>query len=94
MKKYIIFIITSIMLSCSTSMQQHNSNEIENARNYWKGKTENTLLMSWGAPYSKSSDGSGGKIHTYRRYNGYITWVTDFYINRDSIIYHLNAHSE
>jgi hypothetical protein len=92
----IVLVTTTILIfsSCSPTLHEHNQTEIQKARNYWKGETEQTLVMSWGAPHSKTSDGSDGKIYTYKRYNGHITWVTNFYINNDNIIYHLNAHSE
>ena len=89
-----LFFITFINVSCSPTLQQHNQTEIQKAREYWIGESTNTLVLSWGAPYSKSNDGNGGKIYTYRRGNGYITWVTDFFINSENVIYHLNAHSE
>lgn len=94
MKKILIITIIVFSISCSTSLQDHNYNQIESAKKMWKGETEHTLVMSWGPPNSKTSDGAGGKIYTYKRNNGYIIWVTNFYINQDDIIYHLAAHSE
>jgi len=94
MKKIILLLLLIFIFSCSSTLQDYNQTEIQKARNYWKGESEQTLVMSWGPPNSKTSDGAGGKIYSYKRNNGYIVWVTHFYINQDNIIYHLNANSE
>lgn len=98
MRKIYYLILGVIVLvfldSCSPSLQQHNQNQIQQARDYWIGESESTLIQSWGPPNQRTSDGDGGQILTYNRYNGYITWVTNFYVNSDKIIYNLNAHSE
>lgn len=99
MKKTIIFFIVVISLlsfftNCSPTLQQHNQTEIEKARQYWINETESTLINSWGPPNSRETDGYDGQILTYKRYNGYITWITYFYVNKEKVIYNLNAHSE
>lgn len=93
---YLMLILSTTMslTSCSPTLQQHNQTEIEKAREYWINESESSLINSWGPPNSRTSDGSGGEILTYKRYNGYITWVTNFYINSNRVIYNLNAHSE
>lgn len=80
--------------SCAPSLYDHNRTEVENAREHWVGESLKSLITTWGPPTKKSDDGDGGKILSYKRNNGYITWVTNFYINQDDTIYHLNAFSE
>jgi len=82
------------MFSSCSSLYDYNESEIEKARDYWIGRSEQSLLTSWGPPNTKSSDGRDGEIYQYKRNNGYIIWVTNFYINRGNFIYHLNAFSE
>ncbi len=97
MRNYLLlFCFLSLnLVSCGpTSLVNHNVTEIEKARNHWVGETQNTLIISWGPPTSKTSDGDGGEIYSYRRGNGFSTWVTNFYMGSTGIIYHLNAHSE
>lgn len=91
---WLILLSALSIFSCSPSLQQHNQTEIQKAREYWIYEYESTLINSWGPPNSRTSDGQGGEILTYRRDNGYITWVTYFYVNSKKIIYNLNAHSE
>ncbi len=89
-----ILISATAFTSCSPTLQKHNKTEIEKAREYWIGETKSTLITSWGPPFSRTSNENGGDILAYKRNNGYITWVTYFYVNSNNIIYHLNAHSE
>jgi len=89
-----LLLIFLAFTSCGPSLDQHNRSEVEKAREHWVGKSKQTLITSWGPPTSKSSDENGGEIFTYRRNNGYIIWVTNFYINDLGYIYHLNAFSE
>jgi hypothetical protein len=94
MKTKIILLLLTVTFACSSTLQQHNQSEIEKAREYWVGSSKQDLLMSWGAPATKTDIGDGNIIYSYRRNNGYIVWVTDFFINSWGTIYHLNAHSE
>lgn len=94
MKKLIIILLMVTIYNCSPSLYQHNQSEVEKARNYWVGESKQTLVSSWGPPNSKSSDERGGQIYSYRRNNGYIVWITNFYINSNNRIYHLNAYSQ
>lgn len=90
----LLLFVTSLVSCGPTTLAGHNKSEMEKARQHWVGKSESTLILSWGPPNSKSSDGGGGKIYTYRRGNGFSTWVTNFYIRSYGDIYNLNAHSE
>jgi hypothetical protein len=94
-KIYIAIIGTLMLLTnCSPTFSEYNQNQIQKAKAMWINEREATLIDSWGLPNSRSSDGYNGEILTYRRFNGYITWVTNYYVNSNKIIYNLNAYSE
>lgn len=55
------------------------------------GSTKQLLLLNWGPPTSKMSDGSGGEIYTYsypgQLVVGYYTPYINLFINEKGIIY-------
>lgn len=58
------------------------------------GRTKQALLLNWGPPNSKSSDGNNGEIYTYTVSStfsfGTYTGITYLYINDIGVIYHSN----
>ncbi|AZJ35245.1 hypothetical protein D6T69_06815 [Tenacibaculum singaporense] len=88
-----VVLILSLYGCATTSLVDHNKQQIEKARKIWVGETKKTLILNLGKPYETYSDGSDGEVYSYRKYNGFITWVTNYYINNEGIIYHLNANS-
>lgn len=95
MKKIFLGLVLIFSLSncATTSLVDHNKQQIEKARKIWVGATKKTLILNLGKPHETYSDGNNGEVYTYRKYNGYITWVTNYYINSEGVIYHLNANS-
>lgn len=94
MKRIFLLAMTMLIFSCSQSLYEHNKSEVQKAREHWVGNTKQDLILAWGQPNNIYSDGKDGEIYNYRRNNGYIVWVTDFYINTNNVIYHLNANSQ
>ena len=93
-KSYLILLIILCFSNCgTTSLIDHNKNQIKKAREFWVGQSKKTLILNLGKPFEVYSDGEDGEVYRYKKYNGFITWVTDYYINNNDVIYHLNAHS-
>ena len=87
--------LTLTLASCGSyqsSNQSSNQSEIEKMRERFIGRPRQEVLVNWGKPDEISSDGDGGEILTYRRFNGAFYWVTKFYINADKKVYWANVH--
>jgi len=68
--KIILLILVNSLVSCGPSFYQHNQNEINNARQFWIGKTKHELIANWGSPNEKFNNVPNGEIYRYKRYNG------------------------
>lgn len=91
----LLFLTLSLtMTNCASSFQDHNTSEIEKMRERFMNRPRQEVIVNWGKPDEISSDGEGGEILTYRRYNGAFYWITNFYINSNKKVYWANVHRQ
>uniref|UniRef100_UPI00404B87A1 hypothetical protein n=1 Tax=Gelidibacter sp. TaxID=2018083 RepID=UPI00404B87A1 len=90
-KIVLLMFLTLTLASCGT-YQSSNDSEIDKMRERFIGRPRQEVIVNWGKPDEISSDGEGGEILTYRRYNGAFYWITNFYINSDKKVYWANVH--
>lgn len=104
MKTYLFLFSTILFLGCSQIFYQNSEspeqiiaelNEDLAAKGKSTiGRTKHELLINWGPPASKSTDGRDGEIFTYTVSApfsfGTYTGITNLYINEKGIIYHSN----
>ena len=104
MKQFLIMPLLCLFASCSQlfySDTQSNqemiadlNKDLELKGRSTVGRTKNELLLNWGPPSSKTSDGNNGEIYTYTVSApfsfGTYTGITNLYINEKGVIYHSN----
>jgi hypothetical protein len=102
MKKMLIFIITSLLISgcasshlskslAETASLEKTKNDIAVSAKSFEGQDKSILLRAWGAPKSISSDGKSGDIYQYANNTklsvGMYTVFINMFINKDGKIY-------
>lgn len=90
--KIVLFMFLTLALASCGTYQSSNDSEIDKMRERFMGRPKQEVIVNWGNPDEISSDGEGGEILTYRRYNGAFYWITNFYINSDKKVYWANVH--
>jgi uncharacterized protein YceK len=103
--KPILILFTTILLSgCSQLFYSNTESPEQIIANLNKdleakgkstiGRTKQELLLNWGPPNAKSTDGDKGEIYTYTVSApfsfGTYTGITNLYINDKGVIYHSN----
>lgn len=104
MKSTLIIFMIITLSSCSDLLYQNTESpeqivsdlnkDLEAKGKSTIGRTKQELLLNWGPPNSKASDGSNGEIYTYAVSApfsfGTYTGLTYIYINDKGVIYHSN----
>lgn len=104
MKSILIIFTTVLLLGCSQlfysntktpeqTIAELNQN-FEAKVKSWIGQTKQEMLLNWGPPNARFSDGNNGEIYTYSVSApfsfGTYTGISNFYIDSKGIIYHSN----
>ena len=87
--KFLGFVSLFLLLGCSSTK---NTQKIMDS---WLGATVQSLIMSWGPPHSRTSDGANGEVLTFVQHAVYRTmnqtahvWTyTYMYADAKGIIY-------